>query len=117
MTEPAKVAGGEALPLRLKWRQTWPDKEADFTAHASNYDHVGRFYLHEHEPQKGRWSWSLTAFGDGISRNIGACHGFADSAREAAYAVETAWFAAIKGSKLDQPEPKRNAYKLAKAGE
>jgi hypothetical protein len=37
--------------------------------------------------------------------------------REAAYAVETAWFAAIKGSALDRPEPKRNAYELAKAGE
>lgn len=117
MTEPAKVADAEALPLRLKWQKTWPDRENDFAANATNYDHVGRIYIHHYAPQEGRWSWSLTAFGDDISRNIGACHGFADSAREAAYAVEQSWFAAIEGSALDQSEPKRNAYGLAKAGE
>lgn len=53
MTEPAKVADGEALSLKLKWAKTWPDRENDFAANASNYDQVRRIYLHEHEPQQG----------------------------------------------------------------
>jgi hypothetical protein len=34
MAEPAKVADGEALPLRLHWRQTWPERDADYVAEA-----------------------------------------------------------------------------------
>ncbi|MGN6535121.1 MAG: hypothetical protein ACTHKQ_05245 [Mesorhizobium sp.] len=117
MAEPVKVADGEAITLRLKWRQTWPDKEADYAADASNYDHVGRIYRHNGGPQDGKWFWSLTAFGPEISRNIGNCTGTEDTPRAAARMVEDAWFAAIKGSTLDRPPPKRNAYELAKAGE
>lgn len=117
MTEPAKVADGEALPLRLKWLATWPDKEADFSALAVGYhDSVGRIYLYDSSPSK-TWFWAMNAHGPEVSRNVGALHGIAGSARAAARLVEDAWFAAIKGSALDRPEPKRNAYELAKAGE
>lgn len=118
MAEPAKVADGEALPLLLKWRQTWPDKEADYVADASNYNgSVGRIYLYEHGPQKGMWFWAMNAFGPEISRNVGKLSGVEPSARAAAHMVEEAWFAAIKGSTLDRPIPKRNAYEMVKAGE
>ena len=117
MAEPEKVADGEALPLLLTWRQTWPDKEADYVAAASNYDHVGRIYRHNGGPQDGMWFWSLTAFGPEISRNIGHCQGTEATPRAAARMVEESWFAAIKGSSLDRPIPKRNAYEMVKAGE
>lgn len=118
MTEPATVADGEALPLRLKWRQTWPEREADYVAYADSYgDIVGRIYRHDSGEQAGNWFWSMTAFGLEISRNIGRLTGFERSARGAAQTVEEAWFAAIKGSSLDQPAPARNLYAMAKAGE
>lgn len=118
MAEPEKVADGEALPLLLKWRQTWPDKEADYTALADGYGgNVGRIYLHDSGPLQGHWFWSLTAHGPQISRNLDKLHGEAPSARAAAHMVEDAWFAAIKGSSLDRPIPKRNAYEMVKAGE
>lgn len=69
--EPAKVADGEALPLRLKWRQTWPDRDADYAAHADSYgDIVGRIYRHDSGEQAGNWFWSMTAFGPETSRNV-----------------------------------------------
>lgn len=118
MSEPVKVADGEALPLVLKWEKTWPDRENDFAALAEGYlGPMGRIYRHDYAPQEGRWTWSMTGLGYDISRNAGACHGFADSVRDAAYAVEQSLLAAIKGSKLDQPEPKRNAHELENAGE
>jgi hypothetical protein len=118
MAEPEKVADGEALPLRLKWRQSWPDREADYVAHADAYgDIVGRIYRHDSGEQTGKWFWSMTAFGYEISRNVGRLTGFEVSPRAAARMVEDSWFAAIKGSSLDRPPPKRNAYDMAKAGE
>ena len=118
MAEPAKVADGEALPLRLHWRQMWPERDADYVAEADTYnDLVGRIYRHDDGAQAGMWFWSMTAFGHEISRNIGKLTGFERSARAAARMVEDAWFAAIKGSSLDRPPPKRNAYEVAKAGE
>jgi hypothetical protein len=118
MAEPAKVADGEALPLILKWRQTWPDSEADYVATADSYNgSVGRIYRYDHGPQEGLWFWAMQAYGAEISRNLDKLHGVEKSARAAARMVEDAWFAAIKGSSLDRPAPKRNAYEMAKAGE
>ena len=106
----------ETIPLRLRWRQTWLDRENDFAAEATAYKgSVGRIYQHDHGPTAGKWFWAFNAFGDDISRNIGAVSGYADSARLAAKAVEDCWFAAIKGSRLDVPEPQGNAYAAAKA--
>lgn len=108
MAEPEKVADGEALPLRLRWQATWPDKEADYMALADGYNgSVGRIYLHQHGPQEGRWFWAMNAHGAEISRNIDRLSGTEESARAAAHKVEDAWFAAIRGSSLDRPEPKR----------
>lgn len=118
MAEPEKVADGEALPLRLRWRQTWSDHDADYVANADGYNGgVGRIYLYDSGPQKGMWFWSMTAHGFEISRNIGNLSGAERSARAAARMVEDAWFVAIKGSSLDRPPPARNAYAAAKAGE
>lgn len=118
MSEPERVAASEALPLRLRWRQTWPDHEADYVAETDNYvGSVGRIYLREDGPRKGVWLWAMQADGHDISRNFGELHGAERSARAAAQMVEDAWFKAIKGSSLDMPPPTRNAYAMAKAGE
>lgn len=118
MTEPAKVADGEALPLRLRWRQTWPDREADFVAVADGYNgSVGRIYVYDSGPEEGNWFWAMNAHGPEISRNLEKLDGIEQSARAAAHMVEEVWFAAIAGSSLDRPASKRNAYAMVKAGE
>lgn len=118
MAEPEKVADGEALALRLKWRQTWPDREADFVAEGNDYTgSIGRIYVYDSGPQEGNWFWAMNAHGPEISRNFDKLHGIEPSARAAAHMVEDTWFAAIKGSSLDRPLPARNAYEMAKAGE
>jgi len=63
------------------------------------------------------WFWAMNAFGPEISQNVGILTGVERSARAAARMVEDAWFAAIRGSSLDVPAPRRNAYELVKAGE
>lgn len=118
MAEPEKVTDGEALPLRLHWRLTWPDREADYMALADGYKgSVGRIYLHQHCPQEERWFWAMNAHGSEISRNIDRLSRTEESARAAAHMVKDAWFAAARGSSLDRPEPARNAYEMATAGE
>ena len=117
MAEPAKAPDGEAITLLLNWRQTWPEHSADYVAAAPNYDDtVGRIYLITGGPEKDLWFWAMNAHGREVSRNIGKLSGVAPSPRAAARMVEHAWFAAIKGSSLDRPPPKRNAYAAAKAG-
>lgn len=112
----------EKIELRLGWKKTWADRENDFVGHAPNFDHtVGRIQLIEHGPQQNSWSWSLTAAGEHVQREgIGALTGVELSPREAARAVENAWFTAVKGSPLDEGEPKKpskNSYAAAKGGE
>jgi hypothetical protein len=69
MAEPEKVADSDPLPLRLHWRQTWPDKEADYVADADGYTGgVGRIYRYGHGPQQGLWFWAMNAHGPEISR-------------------------------------------------
>ena len=110
----------EKIPLVLKWTKTWEERENDFVARSPVYeDSVGRIYLHEHGAQQGEWSWSFTAHGEGIARPK-IHNGMAPSPREAAKAVENAWFAAIKGSPLDVADPQKpskNSYAAAKGGE
>lgn len=112
----------EKIELKLRWRKTWPHRENDFNGFASNFEaSVGRIQLVEHGPQQNSWSWSLTAAGEHIRREgIGALTGSEPSPREAARAVENAWFAAVKGSPLDEAEPQKpskNSYAAAKGGE
>jgi hypothetical protein len=118
MAEPEKVAESEALPLRLQWRQSWPDREADYVAETPEHQGgVGRIYLYDGGPQKGLWFWAMNAFGPEVSRNVGILTGVERSARAAARMVEDAWFATIGGSSPDAPTPKHNVYELAKEGE
>lgn len=94
------------------------DRENDFMAEAPTYNGgVGRIY--ESLKPGGtemHWFWAMNAFGDDIS-NVGDLSGHA---RAAAARVEAAWFAAIKGSRHEQPnaaEPARppvNRYAAAK---
>lgn len=117
MTEPHQAAS-EAMALRLNWRQTRPDRDADYIAETTNYPgNVGRIFRHDSGPDAGSWLWAMQADGHEISRNIGELHGVEKSPRAAARMVEHAWFAAIKGSSLDRPAAKPNAYAAAKAGE
>lgn len=114
MAEPARATDGEAL--RLLWRQTWPEKDADYCAQAEGHSEpVGRIYTDRNGPLQGIWFWSMTASGAEISRNVGELTGTATSPREAARLVEDAWFAAIKGSSLERLAPKVNTYAAAKA--
>lgn len=88
------------IELRLKWRHTWPDREADFVAEAPTYSgNVGQIYYvpEHHGPKAGSWYWAFQAFADDISRNIGHPFGHEPSARETAARVEAAWFAASRG--------------------
>ena len=114
MAEPARETDGDAL--RLNWRQTWPEKNADYCAEAVGYSElVGRIFMDRNGPLNGIWFWSMTASGPEVSRNIGELNGTAMSPREAARLVEDAWFAAIRGTSLDRPAPRPNAYAAAKA--
>lgn len=95
------------IKLRLRWRQTWPDREQDFVAEAAGYQgSIGRIYeqlkagtLDKH------WFWSFQAYSGEVSRNIGATTGHESTAREAAREVERCWFAAIKGTVLENAVP------------
>jgi len=112
----------EKITLVLKWTKTWEERENDFVARSPVFEaSVGRIQLIEHGPQRDSWSWSLTAAGEHVRREgIGALTGFEPSPREAARAVENAWFAAIKGTPLDVAEPQKpskNSYAAAKGGE
>lgn len=112
MAEPVRVTEGDAL--RLNWKQTWPEAEADYFAIAEGYEEaVGRIFKGTGGLLKGMWFWSMTANGPEISRNIPALCGTALSARDAARSVEDAWFEAIRGSALDRP--KGNPYAMAKS--
>lgn len=110
------------IVLKLHWRHTWDDKEDDFTAEFDGYGDgpVGRIYK---EPRPGstdvHWFWAMNAFGTEVSRNISPLSGYEPSPRRAAREVETAWFAAIRGSSLDVtgPAPAKNAYAAAKGRE
>jgi hypothetical protein len=105
--------------LRLKWRQTWEDKDADYVAEAPTYNgSVGRIYRHDTGGfLKGSWFWAFQAHSDEVSRNIGDTSGYEGSARAAAGRVEQCWFLSIKGTRHEVPEPARprvNAYAAAK---
>lgn len=104
------------ITLRLKWRQTWTDRENDYVAETPTYNgSIGRIYLYEAGPQQGQWFWAMNAHDPHISRNIGALSGCETSARRAGKAVEDAWFAAIRGTLHEQgPKPSVNAYRVAK---
>jgi hypothetical protein len=53
MAEPQKVADSDPLPLRLHWRQTWSDKDADYVADADDHTGgVGRIYRYGHGRNK-----------------------------------------------------------------
>jgi hypothetical protein len=91
------------ITLRLRWKQTWADKENDYCAEAPAYQgSVGRIYLFEHGPQQGQWFWAMNAHGPDISRNIGKLSGVASSARKAAREVEDSWVESIKGTVHEQ---------------
>lgn len=103
MSEPEKVTAGEALPLRLRWRQTQPNSEADYIAETDTYNGpVGRIFRHDSSPDKGAWLWAMQADSYEVSRNVGELHGVERSARAAAHMVEDAWFQAIRGSSLEK---------------
>lgn len=112
----------DRIVLRLKWRPTWPDKEADFAAEAPSYNGpVGRIYRHDTGLHAGNWLWAFQAFGDDIGHNVGNTSGFEPSAGAAARCVESAWLLAVKGTCHDVPEeadpparPPVNAYAAAK---
>jgi hypothetical protein len=117
MTEPQR-ADREGMPLRLQWRQTRPDGDADYIAETLDYPgNVGRIFRHDTGPDAGAWLWAMQADGHEISRNVGELNGVERSPKAAARMVEDAWFRAIKGSSLDRPTAKPNAYAMAKSGE
>lgn len=72
--------------FRLKWRLTWPDRDHDFAGYDGE-TRVCRIYRTMPPSLGERWWW-----GAGQTRNLGT--GYADSAREAALAAETAYFRA-----------------------
>ncbi|MEO3389014.1 hypothetical protein [Mesorhizobium sp. CAU 1741] len=117
MTEATTAASGEAaseIELRLRWRQTWPDKEAHYTAYALGFDAaVGYIFLIEAGDDQREWLRSMTADDYEIARNCGPTNGVDRSARHAASCVEDAWFAAIRGTRHDRPV-KVNAYAAAR---
>lgn len=116
MTEATTAATGEAVPsheieLRLRWRQTWPDREAHYTAFALTMGGpIGCIYLVEAGVDQGAWAWAITADDYEVSRNCGPMNGVERSARHAAKHVEEAWFSAIR-----PPVTSRLCYPLCKA--
>jgi hypothetical protein len=79
--------------LKLKWRRTWPDQDNDFVAMDDRCTgNVGRIYRHTSIEE--RWQWFLQAFIPGVPLPVDSS-GLADTAREAAAALEAAWFRMI----------------------
>lgn len=73
------------IPLRLKWKKTWPDRENDFTA--KNGAHSLRIYKDETSPAfAGQFYWIVNR-----ESFVGSGHGA--TAREAARAAEACYFA------------------------
>lgn len=69
------------IELRLKWRCTWPDREHDFTAETERGYSTRIYWRSTGSPETAGWFWaSYTSSGT------------APTAREAAKAVEDAYF-------------------------
>ena len=81
----------EPIELRLKWRQTWADRENDFVAKAPGFEgSVGRIFFQLggiNNPD--RWFWTMNATVDGVAFSNS---GHAATARDAARHVEDIWF-------------------------
>ncbi len=120
---PRMTQESDNIQLKLKWTQTSHDITNDFVARSPAFkDVVGRFYLEAGSAENGVWNWSMTASGEGIRREgMGLLSGSEPSAREAAKAIEEAWFKAIKGGVLDiqdeKPVAPKNSYAAAKGRE
>jgi len=72
------------IELRLKWRRTWQDKEHDFTAETERGYSTRIYWRSTGSPETAGWFWaSYTSSGT------------APTAREAAKAVEDAYFARL----------------------
>lgn len=95
--------------LKLKWRRTWPDVEADFVGW-HGHDRAGRMY---HTPSAGKetapWRW----FCNGELPGGGTCTGGggAWTPREAAAALESYWFDAIERCASDSHPVAQNPGK------
>lgn len=119
-TTPGMEVEPEKIELRLKWRQTWPDRENDFVAGTEAYQGpIGRIALEDGGGDKrGWWSWAFQARGPEIRLSSGTRSGYQPTAREAAREVERTWFEAIKGSRFDVkeavPATPKNSYAAAK---
>jgi len=71
------------IELKLKWRRSWPDKDHDFTATTADGFRVGRFYWRDTAaPGSECWYWTMES-----------SRGEQPTSRQAAKAIEDAWFA------------------------
>jgi hypothetical protein len=89
------VAGLDAAIVEpLRWRATRfpPDPPLENDGVALDRDEVvGRVRLIEHEPQKGFWTWSMTAEAPGVHRRTFPCSGTAPTKDEAKAEVERSY--------------------------
>lgn len=104
------------ITLRLRWRQTWPDRDDDYAAIVDGHDGPVCRIFRTAAPGDGAWCWAMVAEAYDISR-AGTTSGFERSPRRAARAAEAAWFAAIRGTAREHSvmvPPAVNAYAAAK---
>ena len=93
----------ESVPLRLKWRKTWPDYEADFCVDSPiEGATIGRIMLTIGGPKDRQWQWTYQAAIKGLPWNQLHHSGFEATARQAAKVIEDMWFAATAGKRFDE---------------
>lgn len=86
------------IELRLKWRRTWPDREHDFTAETERGYSTRIYWRATGSPETAGWFWASNTE-----------RGIAPTAREAAKAVEDAYFAWLTRRPVpDQPDVDRD---------
>lgn len=75
----------ETIPLRLKWRKTWPDLDDDFCVDAPvGGATIGRVMMTVGGPKNGQWQWTYQAAIKGLPWQGLEHSGFRPNPREAA---------------------------------
>ena len=92
------ICSGMRFILRTQAQQSKVEQKAQFSEDPNDYavmidgPVVGRIYLHEHGPSKGKWNWFL--------QSPTGASGYADSLDEAKEQLKQRWFTETK--KLSQ---------------
>lgn len=104
---PAVVPVTDEIPLRLKWRLTWPGEvENDFVGYVPGLidtlgrpvQKIGRIHIIKGDPHGGEYVWYYQANLPRLPWKELNRGGWEPTAREAAKQIEDIWFRVIVGT-------------------